>query len=188
MKSGWATPFIWDSGSAHGDRHDRPGAGRELRLDGKELWRLGGMTQATPSPVAAGGLLVRRVRLPGRGESAAVRGPARCARGDISLDAGPDEQRRSSPGFSRASPATRHRRCLSRPRVRRERQRHPAGRGRRDGQGDLQGARRWRRPHVLELAVCQRRPHLHAERGRRHVRPSRRATSTRRSRRTASAR
>jgi outer membrane protein assembly factor BamB len=56
--SGWSTPFIW--------RHD---AGTELvvvgrqhaigySLDGKEIWRLHGLTgQSTPTPVAADGLL-----------------------------------------------------------------------------------------------------------------------------------
>jgi outer membrane protein assembly factor BamB len=57
MKSGWATPFIWESGS----RTEIVTIGRGLVISydpsGKELWRLGGMTQATPSPVAADGLL-----------------------------------------------------------------------------------------------------------------------------------
>jgi outer membrane protein assembly factor BamB len=57
MKSGWATPFIWNSGS----RTEVVTIGRGLvisyDLNGRELWRLKGMTQATPSPVAADGLL-----------------------------------------------------------------------------------------------------------------------------------
>lgn len=57
MQSGWATPFIWKN-----DRRTEivtigKGAVVSYALDGKELWRLGGMTQATPSPVAGDGLL-----------------------------------------------------------------------------------------------------------------------------------
>jgi outer membrane protein assembly factor BamB len=56
-KSGWATPFIW----THGGRTEIVTIGKGLvvsyGLDGKELWRMRGMTQATPSPVAADGLL-----------------------------------------------------------------------------------------------------------------------------------
>jgi outer membrane protein assembly factor BamB len=57
MKSGWATPFIWQTpqrteivtiGHGHVISYD---------LNGRELWRYKGMTQATPSPVAAEGLL-----------------------------------------------------------------------------------------------------------------------------------
>jgi outer membrane protein assembly factor BamB len=57
MKSGWATPFVWENGS----RTEIVTIGRGLVISydesGKELWRLKGMTQATPSPVAADGLL-----------------------------------------------------------------------------------------------------------------------------------
>jgi len=57
MQSGWATPFIW----RHAQRTEivtiGKGAVVSYGLDGKELWRLGGMTQATPSPVAGEGLL-----------------------------------------------------------------------------------------------------------------------------------
>ncbi len=56
-KSGWATPFIW----THNGRTEIVTIGKGLvvsyGLDGKELWRVRGMTQATPSPAAAGGLL-----------------------------------------------------------------------------------------------------------------------------------
>ena len=57
MTSGWATPFIWNSGAR--TEIVTIGRGRVVSygLDGQELWRLGGMTQATPSPVAAEGLL-----------------------------------------------------------------------------------------------------------------------------------
>ena len=57
MQSGWATPLIWESGS----RTEIVTIGKGLVIsygtDGKELWRLGGMTQATPSPIAGDGLL-----------------------------------------------------------------------------------------------------------------------------------
>ncbi len=56
-KSGWATPFIW----THSGRTEIVTIGKGLvisyGLDGKELWRLRGMTQATPSPTAGDGLL-----------------------------------------------------------------------------------------------------------------------------------
>jgi outer membrane protein assembly factor BamB len=56
-RSGWATPFIWE----HDARTEIVTIGKQLvisyDLGGQELWRLGGMTQATPSPVSGGGLL-----------------------------------------------------------------------------------------------------------------------------------
>lgn len=56
-KSGWATPFIW----THALRTEIITIGKGLviayGLDGKELWRMPGMTQATPSPAAGDGLL-----------------------------------------------------------------------------------------------------------------------------------
>jgi outer membrane protein assembly factor BamB len=57
MTSGWATPLVWENDA----RTEIVTIGRGLvvsyGLDGRELWRLKGMTQATPSPVAADGLL-----------------------------------------------------------------------------------------------------------------------------------
>lgn len=87
MTSGWATPFIWESGS----RTEIVTIGRGLVVsydtEGRELWRLKGMTQATPSPVAADGVLY--VGSGSQGEAnrplVAIR-PA--ATGDISLDKG----------------------------------------------------------------------------------------------------
>jgi outer membrane protein assembly factor BamB len=56
-QSGWATPFVWQ----HAGRTELVTIGKgavvSYGLDGKELWRLKGMTQATPSPVAGDGLL-----------------------------------------------------------------------------------------------------------------------------------
>jgi outer membrane protein assembly factor BamB len=57
MKSGWATPFVWQNKQ----RTEVVTIGRALVIsydtDGRELWRLKGMTQATPSPVAADDIL-----------------------------------------------------------------------------------------------------------------------------------
>ena len=57
LASGWATPLVWESGS----RTEIVTIGRGFVIsydtDGDELWRLKGMTQATPSPVVADNLL-----------------------------------------------------------------------------------------------------------------------------------
>jgi outer membrane protein assembly factor BamB len=57
LASGWATPLVWESGS----RTEIVTIGRGFVIsydtDGHELWRLKGMTQATPSPVVADNLL-----------------------------------------------------------------------------------------------------------------------------------
>lgn len=57
LKSGWATPFVWKTPS----RTEIVTIGRGLVTSydtaGRELWRLRGLTQSTPSPVAADGLL-----------------------------------------------------------------------------------------------------------------------------------
>jgi outer membrane protein assembly factor BamB len=57
LKSGWATPFVWESGGR--TEIVTIGHGLVISYDtgGKELWRLRGVTQATPTPVAGGGLL-----------------------------------------------------------------------------------------------------------------------------------
>jgi outer membrane protein assembly factor BamB len=56
-RSGWSTPLIWENGLRTeivtiGRRH-----AVSYDLDGRELWRLSGFTQATPSPVADSSLL-----------------------------------------------------------------------------------------------------------------------------------
>ena len=56
-QSGWATPFIWQNGQRTEIVTIGKGTVVSYGLDGTELWRLGGMTQATPSPVAGNGLL-----------------------------------------------------------------------------------------------------------------------------------
>jgi outer membrane protein assembly factor BamB len=84
LASGWATPMVW----RHAARTEIVTIGRGFVIsydrEGRELWRLKGMTQATPSPVAAGELLY--VGSGSQGEAnrplAAVR-PG--ASGDISL-------------------------------------------------------------------------------------------------------
>lgn len=57
QKSGWATPYIWQSPQRTEIVTIGKGMTVSYGLDGKELWRLRGMTQATPTPVAGGGLL-----------------------------------------------------------------------------------------------------------------------------------
>ncbi|MBI5768532.1 MAG: PQQ-binding-like beta-propeller repeat protein [Verrucomicrobia bacterium] len=56
-KSGWATPFIWETAQRTEIITIGKGMVVSYGLDGRELWRLRGMTQATPSPAAGGGLL-----------------------------------------------------------------------------------------------------------------------------------
>jgi outer membrane protein assembly factor BamB len=57
LKSSWATPLVWENGV----RTEIVTIGKGLVIsygtDGRELWRLKGMTQATPSPIAGDGLL-----------------------------------------------------------------------------------------------------------------------------------
>jgi outer membrane protein assembly factor BamB len=57
LKSSWATPLVWENGL----RTEIVTIGKGLVIsygtDGRELWRLKGMTQATPSPIAGDGLL-----------------------------------------------------------------------------------------------------------------------------------
>ena len=57
MKSGWATPFIWETPGRTEIVTIGKGLVVSYSLEGKELWRMAGMTQATPTPVAGGGLL-----------------------------------------------------------------------------------------------------------------------------------
>ena len=85
MKSGWSTPFIWETKG----RTELITTGKTLvvsyGLDGKELWRMSGMTQATPTPVAGGGLL-----FVGSGSQGEANRPMFAikpgAKGDISID------------------------------------------------------------------------------------------------------
>ncbi len=57
LASGWATPLVW----THDGRTEIVTIGRgyviSYDLDGKELWRMKGFRQSTPSPIVAGGLL-----------------------------------------------------------------------------------------------------------------------------------
>ena len=87
MKSGWATPFVWETPA----RTEVVTIGKGLVIsygtDGKELWRMKGMTQATPSPVAGAGLL-----FVGSGSQGEANRPVFAvkpgATGDISLEPG----------------------------------------------------------------------------------------------------
>ena len=78
MTSGWATPFVWDNGT----RTEIVTIGRGFVIsydpDGQELWRLKGMTQATPQPGGRRRPALCRIRIAGRSEPAAVcRAPGR---------------------------------------------------------------------------------------------------------------
>jgi outer membrane protein assembly factor BamB len=88
MKSGWATPLVWQNSR----RTEIVTIGRGFVIsydtEGRELWRLNGMTQATPSPVA-----VEDVLFVGSGSQGDANRPLLAVRagasGDISL--GKDE-------------------------------------------------------------------------------------------------
>jgi outer membrane protein assembly factor BamB len=85
--SGWSSPFVW----VNATRTEIVTIGRAMAmsygLDGQELWRLGGLTQANPTPTAGDGMLY--VATGSQGESNrplfAIK-PG--ARGDISLKGG----------------------------------------------------------------------------------------------------
>jgi len=87
LNSGWATPFVWEAGG----RTEIVTIGRGFVISydtsGNELWRMKGMTQATPSPVAADGLLYV-----GSGSQGEANRPLMAvkpgAKGDISLKEG----------------------------------------------------------------------------------------------------
>ncbi len=89
MKSGWATPFIWETPGR--TEIVTIGHGHVISYDpaGRELWRMRGMTQATPSPVAGEGLL-----FVGSGSQGEANRPLVAVRpgatGDISLTATQD--------------------------------------------------------------------------------------------------
>jgi outer membrane protein assembly factor BamB len=58
MRSGWTTPFIWTNKMRTEIVTVGPGVAMSYDLEGKELWRLSGMSAApTPSPFAYDGLL-----------------------------------------------------------------------------------------------------------------------------------
>ena len=57
LKSGWSTPFVWQNAQRTEIVTIGMGYAVSYDLDGKELWRLKGFVQATPSPVAGDGLL-----------------------------------------------------------------------------------------------------------------------------------
>lgn len=86
-KSGWATPFIWTNNTRTEIVTIGKGMVVSYSLDGKELWRMRGMTQATPSPAAGDGLL-----FVGSGSQGETNRPLFAikpgASGDISLSTG----------------------------------------------------------------------------------------------------
>lgn len=57
LKSGWSTPFVWRNPVRTEIVTIGMGYTISYTPDGEELWRLKGFVQATPSPVAADGLL-----------------------------------------------------------------------------------------------------------------------------------
>jgi outer membrane protein assembly factor BamB len=57
VTSGWSTPFVWENGLRTEIVTIGHGFVISYDTDGRELWRLKGMTPATPSPVASDGLL-----------------------------------------------------------------------------------------------------------------------------------
>jgi outer membrane protein assembly factor BamB len=88
MGSGWSTPFVWENSVRTEIVTLGRGAVISYDLEGRELWRLKGITQAQPTPVAAGGLLY--VATGSQGETGRPLFAIRAgAGGDISL--GPDE-------------------------------------------------------------------------------------------------
>jgi outer membrane protein assembly factor BamB len=56
-KSSWMTPFIWKNAQRTEIVTTGHGLVISYGLDGKELWRIGGMSMPTASPLAADGLL-----------------------------------------------------------------------------------------------------------------------------------
>lgn len=88
IRSGWATPFVWENETRTEIVAVGHSTATSYSTDGRELWRLSGLSgQATPTPLAGGGLLF--VGTGSQGESNrpmfAVR-PG--ASGDISLKEG----------------------------------------------------------------------------------------------------
>ena len=58
MRSGWTTPFIWTNKTRTEIVTVGPGVAMSYDMEGKELWRLSGMSAApTPSPFAYDGML-----------------------------------------------------------------------------------------------------------------------------------
>jgi outer membrane protein assembly factor BamB len=57
MNSGWSTPLVWQNSRRTEIVTIGLGLVMSYNLDGRELWRMKGMTQAAPSPVAADDLL-----------------------------------------------------------------------------------------------------------------------------------
>lgn len=57
LLSGWSSPFVWVNPKRTEIVTIGPNAAISYDLDGKELWRLNGMTQANPTPTEGDGLL-----------------------------------------------------------------------------------------------------------------------------------
>ena len=166
------TPFVWKNALRTEIVTTGHGFVISYDLQGKELWRVGGMSMPTASPISRHGLLYV-----GTGSQGDANRPFFAikpgASGDITLKPG-----ETSNEFIAWSPSARVRLYAVGARARRAAPTSfttPASSSsrRQDGQGDLQGARRRRRPHVLRVADRRRQPHLLPERRWDDVRPRR---------------
>ncbi len=150
-QSSWTTPFVWKNEK----RTEIVTIGHAMvisyDLDGKELWRVTGMSMPTASPFVVERMALRRNRLAGRREPAVPRDQARRV-GRHHARRRRDQQRfhRLAPSAGLGLHAVRDR--ARRPCVSGPRHRDPRGARRQDRQGDLQGPRRRRRSHVLGIA------------------------------------
>ena len=123
-RSSWTTPFVWKNEERTEIVTIGHGWSCRYDLDGRELWRVSGMSMPTASP-----LLVERLLYVGTGSQGDANRPFLAIRpgatGDITL-----RTASTSNDFIawriRARPATRRRRRPRRQRVSRARHRHPA--------------------------------------------------------------
>ena len=178
-RSSWTTPFVWKNEK----RTEIVTLGHAMvlsyGLDGKELWRVTGMSMPTASPLASNGWLYV-----GSGSQGDANRPFLAikpgASGDISLADGATSNDFIAWRQPRVSGYTPSAHRARRTRLSRARHRHPRRAQREDRRADLQGARRRRRPHVLGVAGRRGQPRVPADRRRRRRSCSRAATSTRR--------
>ena len=155
-ESSWTTPFVWKNEK----RTEIVTLGHAMvlsyGLDGKELWRVTGMSMPTASPIACQRLALRRQRLAGRRQPSV---PRHQARRDRRHHARRRRRRAttSSPGGSRASSGYTPSALVHDGRAYLV---HDTGilavLNAKTGAADLQGPRRRRRAHVLGLARRRR--------------------------------
>ena len=153
------TPFIWKNALRTEIVTTGHGFVISYDLNGQELWRVGGMSMPTPSPLASDGLLYV-----GTGAQGDANRPFLAikpgASGDISLQAGA----RSNDFIAWSQPARLGLHAVSararRSGVPRARHRDPDRPERENRRADLQSASRRGRQHVLGFAGRRREPHL----------------------------